>query len=384
MHVDDLPIAHQTDCPILDTIIAKFTKDFHLRKSEGDVLTYLGRRIELKKDEIRVTQVEAAETLELIVLTAVRRCLPDSPLTAEELSDYRCLEGSIQWLTQQARPDFAVHTPRGAQCMAKAKIRDALTLNRHDGHQVHKDRGLVLRRIIVDLSLDMVAIVAYGDASFASSGGEKSQHREFIMITHQPTQLLSGHFEVGHLIRYKSGTIKRAVRSTLASEAYSISEAAKQTEWIRHVVRELHPGPSTSLREVEATACEVEATACSRPVIVCTESHNLSDTVQSDAGTTSDKRLRMVTAMLRQTFAPGTGVTLRWVNTHDVRGRPGQGHGRSRRHRDHVVQALPAPRWSYWLSRNSFSTRLIWHRPWHRDHHAGHRSGRSSCDAAPA
>ena len=55
-HVDDLLIARQTDCPVLDTTIAKLTKDLHVRKSEGDVPTYLGRRIELKKDEIRVTR----------------------------------------------------------------------------------------------------------------------------------------------------------------------------------------------------------------------------------------------------------------------------------------------------------------------------------------
>ena len=244
-HVDDLLIARQTDCPVLDTIIAKLTKVLHLRKSEGDVLTYLGRRIEFRRDEIRVTQVEATETLEPIVLTAARRCLPDSPLTAEELSDYRSLEGSIQWLTQQTRPDFAVHASKGAQCMAKATIRDALTLNRYAADiKATKDRGLVFRRNIVDLSLGTTTIVAYGDASFASSEGEKSQHGELIMITHEPAKLLSGHFELGHLISYKSGTIKRVVRSTLASEAYSISEAAEQAEWVRHVLHELHSGPS--------------------------------------------------------------------------------------------------------------------------------------------
>ena len=227
------------------------------------------------------------ETLEPIVLTAARRCLPDSPLTAEELSDYKSLEGSIQWLTQQTRPDFAVHASKGPQCMAKATIRDALTLNRYAADiKSTKDRGLVFRRNIVDLSFGTATIVSYGDASFASSEGE---HGEIIMITHEPGKLLSGHFELGHLISYKSGTIKRVVRSTLALEAYSISEAAEQAEWIRNVLHELHPGPSTSLRELEATAS-------SRPVIVCTDSHNLADTVQSDAGATSDRRLRIVTA----------------------------------------------------------------------------------------
>ena len=80
-------------------------------------------------------------------------------LEAEELCDYRSLEGSIQWLTQQTRPDFAVHASKGAQCMAKATIRDALTLNRYAADiKSTKDRGLVFRRNIVDLSLDTATI----------------------------------------------------------------------------------------------------------------------------------------------------------------------------------------------------------------------------------
>ena len=131
------------------------------------------------------------------------------------------------------------------------------------------------------------------------------------MITHEPAQLLSGHFEMGHLISYKSGTIKSAVRSTLASEALLYLRGRRAGRMDPAHFRELHSGPSVSLRGVEATACP-------RPVIVCTDSHNLADTVQSDAGTASDKRLRIVTAMLRQTFAPDTGMTLRWVNIHEM------------------------------------------------------------------
>ena len=115
--------------------------------------------------------------------------------------------------------------------MAKATIRDALTLNRYAADiKSTKDRGLVFRRNIVDLSLGTATIVAYGDASFASSEGERSQHGGIAMITHEPDKLLrkrtsptsptsdhSGHFELGHLISYKIGSIKRVVRSTLAS-----------------------------------------------------------------------------------------------------------------------------------------------------------------------
>ena len=135
--------------------------------------------------------------------------------------------------------------------MAKATIRDALTLNGYTADiESTKDTGLVLRRNIVDLSFGTATIVAYGDASFASSEGEKSQHGEIIMITHGPAKLLSGHFEVGRLISYKSGAIKRVVRSTWASEAYSISGAAEQAEWIRHVTRPAR----ASLRPIDLIA----------------------------------------------------------------------------------------------------------------------------------
>ena len=69
--------------------------------------------------------------------------LPASPLTAEGPSDYRSLGGSIQWLTQQTRPNFAVHASKGARCMAKATIRDAIALNRYAADvKSTKDRGL--------------------------------------------------------------------------------------------------------------------------------------------------------------------------------------------------------------------------------------------------
>jgi hypothetical protein len=129
-HADDLLVARKMDCPELDTILDKLKTTLHLRKNKDDVLTYPGRRIELRKAEIRATQVEAAEGLEPIVIPAARRCLPDSPLNGEELSDYRSLEGSTQWLTQHTRPDFAAHASKGAQRMAKATARDATTLNK--------------------------------------------------------------------------------------------------------------------------------------------------------------------------------------------------------------------------------------------------------------
>ncbi len=55
-----------------------------------------------------------------------------------------------------------------------------------------------------------------------------------------------------------------------------------------------------------------------RPMIVVTDSQNLADTVHSDAGSTNDKRFRIVVAMLREGFTPAKESALKWENTHKM------------------------------------------------------------------
>ena len=52
------------------------------------------------------------------------------------------------------------------------------------------------------------------------------------------------------------------------------------------------------------------------PLIVCTDSENLTQAIRRDAGQIQDKRLRIVIAMLRQTCEIEPSVTVRWVPTH--------------------------------------------------------------------
>ena len=101
-----------------------------------------------------------------------------------------------------------------------------------------------------------------------------------------------GHYDKAVLLSYRSATVKRVVRSTLAAEGYAISEAAELLEWNRYVVAELIAVPGTTLAEIEGHAGQI-------PGVVYTDSHSLADTVAKDAGTNSDRRFRLVVAMLR-------------------------------------------------------------------------------------
>ena len=102
------------------------------------------------------------------------------------------------------------------------------------------------------------------------------------------------------------------VRSTLAAEAYSVSEAVEETQWLRSVLAEMWPSVPSSLPRSLRT---VEMDSLRRPIVALSDSFNLCQAVKSDMGTGSEKRLRIVTAMLRQVFCGAQGATLGFVTT---------------------------------------------------------------------
>ena len=131
-----------------------------------------------------------------------------------------------------------------------------------------------------------------------------------MFLTHEPRRFWHGEFQLGHLVYWTSSTIKRVVRSTLAAEAYSVSEAVEEAQWLRSVLADMWPSVSSSLPRSLRT---VEMDSLRRPIVTLSDSFNLCQAVKSDKGTGSDKRLRIVTAMLRQVFCGAQGATLAFV-----------------------------------------------------------------------
>ncbi len=144
-----------------------------------------------------------------------RRSNPGSPLTPEEKMEFRSLNGSQSWLAQQSRPDIAVAVNKLAQRVEKATgtIQDLMQAT-GVARQVLKtlDRCLVIRRGVFDPK--NLALVSFGDASFASSENEKSQAGEVLIAT-RPQDVLKirdGAYDKGVLLSYRMATIKRVVR----------------------------------------------------------------------------------------------------------------------------------------------------------------------------
>ena len=86
--------------------------------------------------------------------------------------------------------------------------------------------------------------------------------------------------------------------------------------WLRSVLAEMWPSVPSSLPRSLRT---VEMESLRRPIVTHSDSFNLCQAVKSDKGTGSDKRLRIVTAMLRQVFCGAEGSdTCVCHNGHDA------------------------------------------------------------------
>ena len=110
-------------------------------------------------------------------------------------------------------------------------------------------------------------------------------HRVF-----EPRRFWHGEFQLGHLVYWTSSTIKRVVRSTLAAEAFSVSEAVEEAQWLRSVLAETWPSVPSSLPRSLRT---VEMDSLRRPIVTPSDSFNLYQAVKSDKGTGSDGRLEL-------------------------------------------------------------------------------------------
>ena len=181
----------------------------------------------------------------------------------------------------QSRPDLSHEVNRAAQRSSAPTVADARALN-VISLKAQRSSETTLRYPCGVINVSSAQLVTYGDASFANMEGSKSQCRVTVFLTHEPTRFWHGEFQLGHLVYWTSSTIKRVVRSTLAPEAYSVSEAVEEAQWLRSVLAEMWPSvPSTLPRSLRT----VEMDSLRRPIVTLSDSFNLCQAVKSDKGT---------------------------------------------------------------------------------------------------
>ena len=148
-------------------------------------------------------------------------------LSAAELSEYRSTLGSLMYLCTWVRWDLACATSLCAQRTSQATYGDARALNKVvDAALLRSDLGVTIRRNMVDLQ--SCALIGWTDSAFANAETEKSQYGVcYGLAPKGENPALTGDFSRLTPVAGVSATVKRVVRSTLAAEAYAVSEGVE-------------------------------------------------------------------------------------------------------------------------------------------------------------
>ena len=305
-HVDDLLTAYDKNCKEVLDILDNLQRELHMKMKQNDFL-YCGKWVTANDQHVMATQADAADALEDIELPAEWIRDKTMMLPAEYQTAYRSAVGMLLWLAGQTRADLSFATSKAARRSGRATIEDALEVNHIIAQaRTYRTSGLVFWRGTGGLGPD-VSILAWADASFANVEGVRSQCGHITSLTSSPRLYSEGRFDTGCVILWQSATVKRVVRSTLAAEAYGISEGVETAQWVRHVMAEIL-NPDASLTDIETHAVK-------RIIHAVTDSQNLADNVDNDAGASADKRLRIVVAMLREAFSLAENAYLTWIPT---------------------------------------------------------------------
>ena len=306
-HVDDFIVAWRLADEQAAEKLESMKRKLRLKDVRGgSQATYCGKLVQIFEDRFCVSQPKALDDLEEVDISSQRQTEIDSKLTAPELTTYRSIWGQLSWLALQTRPDLAVETNLVAQRTEKATVGDLKVLNTLVRKALAtRDRGLTIPRNRIDLQ--QAHIVYYGDSAFANAEGCKSQFGILGCLVSDVTKFVAGYVSLGFILAWHSATVKRVVRSTLAAEAYAVSEATEHAELLRYLLSEVYFG-SDVLKSLEESEPKY-------PVTIVTDSHNLYANLPKDLTSIADKRLRIVIAMLRQTLVGRQFTELLWIRT---------------------------------------------------------------------
>ena len=223
-------------------------------------------------------------------------------LNPYQIKQLRGINGSLNWLSTQGRPDLAAQTSLSQQAFPNPKISHL----RHANNVVRRARmHRDLKITFEPIAPDKLTLVCHSDAAFANVG----QHTQAGHII----AFCSKELQDGHLVQWvpatwRSHKLSRAVSSTLAAESQSMSVASGTVEWLLLVLTEVLDGkfPMRECRDVMSR----------RPPILVTDCKSLYDHLLSPSAPTAieDRRTSIDVTIIRESIH-NMSAHVRWVPT---------------------------------------------------------------------
>ena len=261
VHVDDLLVIGQRE--VSAKVKEGLSRVFPVEDWEQDAFEYIGSYIEVKENEVTITQGHYAETrlFEIEIKPGQR---DEDAATPEQCADNRSWVGALSWMAGQTRPDLQTGVSM-AQQLQKAPLVEDLRFSNQLARRAreHCQRGVSLRPI----DFQKAVLLVYHDAAW--SNAPQDPEDPFYMLTPEEEDLgrirdgpfatrerkakrntsrissqlgglylltdeevLHGGSHKASLLDWKSAACARVCRSTFAAETMSCAGAIENAEYI--------------------------------------------------------------------------------------------------------------------------------------------------------
>ena len=291
-HVDDFIWAGTVQFKTV--IIDSLCKKFRVGSMDSEGFTYIGIKVEQNQDGVFMDQIEyIINNIDEVSVYRHRKKEKDKECTEQESTLFRYLIGKLNWVSCQTRPDASFGTCQLSARMKKPLVKDVLAANK------------LLNRLKCDPlavkypklpRIENSVIYCYGDASLGNLESGKSAEGFVVFVVDKNSGKSCP-------IMWKTKTIKRVVRSTLAAETTAAVDGLDNAFFISKLLFEMlfgnfagNPRSRTDLM----------------PMFAFTDN----DALYRNAHSTTmvrEKRVQIDLAVIKQMLERGELASFKWI-----------------------------------------------------------------------
>ena len=301
VHVDDTALGGNEQSEVFQEALRRLRKRFPYRKWRINEGEFCGAWYKQDPDKTITMSMQAfAEKIRSI--NVPRGSNPEEQLNSGQVKVLRAVNGSLNWLSSQSRPDLSVQTSLSQQSFPHPTIKDFRNANHAIRHARQESQmGIIFKSI----DPKELTLVCHSDSAFANVGSH-TQAGYIIAFTRKSLQ--EGMEAEWTPACWKSYKMSRAVSSTLAAESQAMSTASGTVEWLALLLSEILDGP------LLVRDCRLRLK--NRPPILITDCKSLYDHLHSPSSPTSieDRRTSIDVVIIRESVRL-MQAHVRWVPT---------------------------------------------------------------------
>lgn len=251
------------------------------------------------------------KTIQMSMSTAVEKlrpatipkgASPEALLNDHQIRILRAINGSLNWISSQGRPDLAAQTSLSQQAFPHPKIKHLKNANNIIRRaRQHRDLCISFKPI----PFQDLTICCHSDAAWANVGNHTQAG---YVIAFSQRCLNQGEVATWNPATWKSYRLTRAVSSTLAAESQAMATATGTVEWLSLMLHEIRFGPF-DLRDSRAILNHQQP-------IVATDCKSLYDHLVSPSSplAVEDRRTSIDICIIKESIKSLLG-NVRWVPT---------------------------------------------------------------------